>query len=189
MEATRELPDDLKRALEFHGHLCPGLLIGYRAAMAASHALGVGASADEELVLIAENDSCSVDAFQAMLSTTFGKGNLIFRDYGKQVFTLGERGSGRAVRVALRQDALDAGTPAAGMLDRDEKIDRLLRAEEQDLFNINSVRLELPAKASIHATVPCSRCGEGAMETRTIRSGGSSFCLPCAGDLGLSAGS
>ena len=188
MEATRELPEDLKRALDFHGHLCPGLLIGYRAAAAASRALGVGASEDEELVLIAENDSCSVDAFQSMLSTTFGKGNLIFRDYGKQVFTLGERGSGRAVRVALRHGALDAAAPGAGTLDRAGKIERLLQAEEKDLFNINSVRLELPAKASIHATVPCSRCGEGTMETRMIARGDDSFCLPCAGDLGLSAG-
>lgn len=192
MEATRELPDDLKRALDFHGHLCPGLLIGYRAAQAASRALQVGASEDEELVLIAENDSCSVDAFQSMLSTTFGKGNLIFRDYGKQVFTLGERGSGRAVRVALRHDALDAldaRAPGDGTLDRAGKIDRLLHAEEKDLFNINSVRLELPAKARNHATVPCGRCGEGTMETRMIGSGADSFCLPCAGDLELIAGS
>jgi len=189
VETTRELPKDLKRALDFHGHLCPGLLIGYRAAQAASRALQVGASEDEELVLIAENDSCSVDAFQSMLSTTFGKGNLIFRDYGKQVFTLGERASGRAVRVALRHDALDAGTPGAGTLDREGKIDRLLDAAEEDLFNINSVLLELPAKARIHATVRCSRCGEGTMETRTIRSEGDSLCLPCAADLGLAPGS
>ena len=74
METTRELPKDLKRALDFHGHLCPGLLIGYRAAAAASRALEVGASEDEELVLISENDSCSVDAFQSMLSPLSGRG-------------------------------------------------------------------------------------------------------------------
>src|SRR5680860_1850928 len=70
------LPADLQRAVDFHGHVCPGLVIGYRAAKAAAHALQVETSGDEELILIAENDSCSVDAFQVLLSTTFGKGNL-----------------------------------------------------------------------------------------------------------------
>lgn len=183
MEAQRELPEDLRAVLEFHGHLCPGLLIGYRAAKAAGGALGAGASEDEELVLIAENDSCSVDAFQAMLSTTFGKGNLVFRDYGKQVFTLGERKSGRAVRVALRYAALDREG-----LDREAKIDRLLTASEEDLFNINAVGLELPQKASIHETLRCHRCGEGTMATRTFTSvDDDSYCLPCATDLGLRA--
>src|SRR5680860_1879553 len=100
------LPADLQRAVDFHGHVCPGLVIGYRAAKAAAHALQVETSGDEELILIAENDSCSVDAFQVLLSTTFGKGNLYFRDHGKQVFTVGDRHSERAVRVALRNDCL-----------------------------------------------------------------------------------
>ena len=63
-------------------------MIGWRAARAASEWLGVKSSGDEELVTIAENNSCSVDAFQYMLSTTFGKGNLVFKDHGKQVFTV-----------------------------------------------------------------------------------------------------
>src|SRR5680860_1042679 len=95
------LPADLQRAVDFHGHVCPGLVIGYRAAKAAAHALQVETSGDEELILIAENDSCSVDAFQVLLSTTFGKGNLYFRDHGKQVFTVGDRHSERAVRVPI----------------------------------------------------------------------------------------
>ncbi|MGV8175712.1 MAG: FmdE family protein [Methanothrix sp.] len=51
---------DLRRAVEFHGHLCPGLAIGYRIAryVKKHHPR----SEDEELVCIAENNSCSVDA-------------------------------------------------------------------------------------------------------------------------------
>jgi formylmethanofuran dehydrogenase subunit E len=37
---------------------------------------------DEELVAIAKNDACSVDALQCVTGRTFGKGNLLFRDYG-----------------------------------------------------------------------------------------------------------
>ncbi len=111
------LPEKLQPVVAFHGHLCPGLLIGYRAALAASQALNLGKSEDEELVTIAENNSCSVDAFQQMLSTTFGKGNLIWRDYGKQAFTVIDRRQNRAVRVSFIGDKLKHTLP-------DGKVDR-----------------------------------------------------------------
>ena len=69
----------------FHGHSCPGLAFGYRVALAAMDTLAVGHSTDEELVAMVENNSCAVDAIQAMAGCTFGKGNLIFKDHGKQV--------------------------------------------------------------------------------------------------------
>jgi formylmethanofuran dehydrogenase subunit E len=174
------LPVELEEAIAFHGHLCPGLVLGYRAAHTAASALEVGRSGDEELVLIAENDSCSVDAFQSLLSTTFGKGNLFFRDNGKQVFTLGDRKSGRAVRVAARYEALDAG-PAT----REQKIDRLLALSPTELFHVNPVQLSFPQPARTRDTVRCSRCEEGAMTTRTVARSGQVYCLPCAHDLGL----
>jgi formylmethanofuran dehydrogenase subunit E len=72
----------LEDIAEFHGHTCPGLAIGYRVSRYALEALG-GRSEDEELVAVVENDSCAVDAVQVMTGCTFGKGNLIFHDYGR----------------------------------------------------------------------------------------------------------
>ena len=54
---------------------------------------------------IADTDACGVDAVQVLTGCTTGKGNLIIRDWGKQVFTLGRRSDGRMVRVALRYGA------------------------------------------------------------------------------------
>lgn len=183
-------PDDLSNTVlddvvAFHGHLCPGLLIGYRAALAALNFLGVERAADEDLVLIAENDSCSVDAFQYLLSTTFGKGNLVFEDNGKQVFTVGDRTRDRAVRIALRPDAFGPVGEETPVMSREERIVRLRTAPTTDLFHIQSVELVLPPRASIHKSVPCTRCHEAAMETRIVNEGGRSYCLPCARDLGL----
>ena len=175
-----DLPEDLQKVVAFHGHLCPGLVLGYRAAKAAAAALQVGGSEDEELVAIVENRSCSVDAFQALLSTTFGKGNLIFRDHGKQVFTLGDRDTGRAIRVALRQ-----GADAQHRASREERMDFLLGAEDTELFHLNLVELKLPEEAKIHPTLHCARCEEGVMSTRTTEVEGRVYCLPCAVDLGL----
>ena len=61
-------------------------------------------SEDEELVCIAENNSCSVDAVQELLGCTFGKGNLIYKDNGKQVFTFFSRSDGRAMRIYFKGD-------------------------------------------------------------------------------------
>ena len=98
--------DEFRKCLDFHGHLCPGLSIGYRAAKAGLEWLAENRSADEELVAIVENDACGCDAVQVLTGCTFGKGNFIFKDHGKQVFTFFGRKSGKAVRVSLKPDAL-----------------------------------------------------------------------------------
>ncbi|MCX6690277.1 MAG: FmdE family protein, partial [Methanoregula sp.] len=41
-------------AVAFHGHSCPGLALGYRAAEYAMKALSAGRSEDEDLVAIVE---------------------------------------------------------------------------------------------------------------------------------------
>ena len=72
-----KLPEDLKRCIAFHGHLCPGLVYGYLVAKEAVRLLGLRRSQDEEVVVISENDTCAVDALQVLLGTTTGKGNLM----------------------------------------------------------------------------------------------------------------
>ena len=86
--------------VEFHGHACPGLALGYRVSLLAMKELGERAT-DEELVAIVENNSCAVDAVQVVTGCTFGKGNLIFRDYGKQVYTFIKRPKGQGIRISV----------------------------------------------------------------------------------------
>ena len=64
-------------------------------------AIESGRAEDEELVSIVENDACGVDALQCVTGCTFGKGNLIFRDYGKHVFTIYSRSTRKGVRVVF----------------------------------------------------------------------------------------
>src|SRR5574340_197535 len=92
--------DDLRDTIQFHGHLCPGLALGYRVAKAALRELDAERPGDEELVAVVENDSCAVDAIQFITGCTFGKGNLVFRDYGKHVYTFYNRRTGVGVRIS-----------------------------------------------------------------------------------------
>jgi formylmethanofuran dehydrogenase subunit E len=47
--------ETIKKVQEFHGHMCPGLAIGIRAAEAALELIGLH-SKDEEVVAVVETD-------------------------------------------------------------------------------------------------------------------------------------
>jgi formylmethanofuran dehydrogenase subunit E len=133
-------------------------------------------AADEELVALVENDACGVDALQYLSGCTFGKGNLIFKDYGKHVYTLYSRNSGKGVRVLFTIQNLSERLGS----DRDQCIDWVLTAPEKDLLSLTEVRIDEPEPARVMKSVACSLCGEGVMETRTRVINGKPACIPCA---------
>jgi formylmethanofuran dehydrogenase subunit E len=162
--------------IAFHGHSCPGLAIGYRMTKAGLAFLSESRSTDEELVAIVENNACGVDALQYLSGCTFGKGNLIFKDYGKPVYTLYDRKTKRGVRVCFN----DHNVPEAMRKDRDQLIDWLLSAPEEKVVSVKEVQVDEPEPARIMKTVECAFCGEGVMETRTRKIHGKTACIPCA---------
>lgn len=177
-----DIPEDLQKAVEFHGHLCPGLAIGYRASEAAMQEIGISRAYDEELVCVVENDSCSVDAVQFLTGCTFGKGNLVFKDHGKQVFTFApRRRPGRAVRVSLKAGAIPPpGEDVDPAQRRQEALEKLISAPREELFYIDEVDFEHPEAARIHASILCENCGEPTMETRLVEMDGRRLCVPCS---------
>lgn len=164
-------------AVAFHGHRCPGLAIGFRMTRAAMAALGVSRAGDEELVAISENSACGIDALQLLSGCTCGKGNLFLLDYGKPVYTLYSRTSGRGVRVLFRDDLL----PAELRGDREARLAHILAAADAELLTLSAAPGEPPAKAQIVTTLFCAACGEPVMETRLQDMGGRQLCIPCAG--------
>ncbi|MDZ4167613.1 MAG: FmdE family protein [Coriobacteriia bacterium] len=192
------MPADFREAVDFHGHLCPGLTTGYRAARMTMERLGVERGADEELVGIVETDACGVDAFQYLTGCTLGKGNLIYRDYGKQVFTLVRRADGRGVRVSMRSDALEPDPERTALKTRvmsgeatDEErarfwqghVERALELAEMpagEFGTVTEVVVELPPKAGAFDSVICAVCGEAVMEPRARVRDGESCCIPCS---------
>lgn len=160
---------------KFHGHECPGLAMGYRMALAGLEALTSIRSEDEELVAIVENDACGVDALQCLTGCTFGKGNLIFRDYGKQVYTLYSRSSRKGVRVLFH----GRGVPDDIGDDRKAFAEWLLSSPADAVVDVKPVAVEEPEPARIRTSLACGICGESVMETRTRDLDGTSVCIPC----------
>jgi len=161
--------------VQFHGHICPGVAIGYRMALAGLAALKEVRADDEELVAIVENDACGVDALQYLSGCTFGKGNLIFHDYGKSAYTLFSRKTGQGVRITSSANAV----PASIGDDRAARVDWILTAPEEVLLNVQLVTIDEPPKARIHESIPCDECGERVMSTRIQESGERKLCIPC----------
>ena len=183
-----QMDEEFIKASQFHGHICPGLAIGYRVA---KYVLGhFPRSEDEELVALAENKSCSIDAIQYMLGCTMGKGNLVLQDNGKQAFTFFSRDRGVAMRIyfkmnlSQRMDAMRKSNPDLGEAElmrraRQEAVEYILEASDEDLLEVSDVDLAAPRKARIYPTLHCQECGEGFMEIRGRAIGGKVVCQGC----------
>ncbi len=104
MKKQYEFPEDLKECIKFHGHICPGMIYGYKVAKEAIKILKIERSIDEEIVAVCENDSCAIDAIQIMLGTTAGKGNLIINNYGKNAYIVYSREKKLSYRFSRKKD-------------------------------------------------------------------------------------
>lgn len=199
MDLNENIPDDFKKCIDFHGHLCPGLAIGYRAARAGMDWLAEHRSEDEEIVAIVETDACSVDAIQVLTGCTFGKGNFIFKDNGKHVYTLLSRNSGKGVRISLKHDPAKADDPQRALMEkikdgsaddgeketfqklRLQKISDILSRPVDAIFDIREADAKLPPKARMETSKPCAVCGEPTMPAKMIETNGNFLCRDCHG--------
>ena len=189
--------DAFKRCIDFHGHICPGVSIGFRATQVAMQRLSEGRAQDEEMVAIVETDACSSDAVQVLTGCTFGKGNFIYKDHGKMALTLMSRKSGKGVRVVMRhglfaaddeQTQLQQKAMAGQATDaeqqrlrelREQRTDAILTMPEHDLFAITEVATELPPKAKMEPSQPCDMCGEPVMGCKLQAVNGQKLCRAC----------
>ncbi|MBI4831585.1 MAG: TraR/DksA C4-type zinc finger protein [Candidatus Lindowbacteria bacterium] len=200
--SIQALLPSFEEAAQFHGHVCPGLAIGYRVGTTAMQLLEVERPRDEELVAVIENDTCAADAIQVVTSCTFGKGNLIFKDYGKGSFSFFSRDKRKGIRVRYRDFPSLSGNDGARMEElkakihfercaseaeraeytglRQRLIQKILTCKAEEILDWQPLTEEPPAPARIRPSIVCARCGEQVMETRVRYVNGKSLCIPCA---------
>ena len=166
-----------EKAVSFHGHKCPGLAIGFKACEAAAQKMGIGVSDDEAIVCVTENDACGVDAVQAILSCTIGKGNLTYNGTGKQAFSFFDRKSAKKLRVCLKPGKNEG-------MSREQWMEYLLNAPVDEIFTFSEPKSDLPEKTRLFETVICEICGEGAPEHKMRLQDGQKVCADCFKDYG-----
>ena len=191
-------PVTFEDCIKFHGHSCPGLAFGYRAAITAMEALGVTRPEDEELVAICETNACGIDAIQVVAGTTAGKGNLIVHDYGKHVFTFFNRKNKKSVRICINtHDATEREDFAqlrekvfGGKATKEEEAafdkvkqdvtNHVLTAPLKSVLDMQEVQIDSPKEARIFASITCECCGEAVADAKTRKVKGKCVCIPCA---------
>ena len=162
-----------EKSVDIHGHACPGLAIGFKAALTALTKLEIDPAADEELVCVTENDACGVDAVQVVTGCTFGKGNLIYRGTGKQAFSFFHRPSGKSIRIVYNRGR---GSTAS---DKHTRMMEILNMDADLLFQFKVPSFELPEEARIFNSISCEVCNEQAPEHKIRLQNGNKVCLDC----------
>jgi formylmethanofuran dehydrogenase subunit E len=189
--------DEFKQCADFHGHICPGLATGFKGAKAALAWLKENKSEDEDLVAVVETDACMVDAIQVLTGCTFGKGNLLYKDYGKAAFSLLSRKTGKGVRVSMKPGAFRLSDEHMALVKKrladtateeenkrfwelhHERSNLILDQDPDNIFDLKPASIEMPAKANILQSKPCAECGEPVMESKLCESNGKMICRGC----------
>lgn len=183
--------------VEFHGHECLGLAVGYRQALYALEALGVTRDEDEDLIAIVETDACGVDGIQVLTGCTLGKGNLIYKDAGKMAMTLANRQTGEAIRIIKRADTMPEDehfqavrrkiTSGTATTEEQAEWTKIQKARVQkflslpfgEIFKAGKVEMPVLEKARLFSTVVCSQCQEPFAESKARLVDGKIVCSDC----------
>lgn len=189
-------PALFQEVIGFHGHRCLDIAMGYRVALAAMDAmegLGIG---PKDMVAVTGNDTCAVDAIQAVTGCTYGKRNLVPHLTGKPAYAFQHMKTGKGVRIYVhywegfdtsgtfrkrmgewKRGKLDARAAADFEAEQEAVMAEILHTMPEALFKIEEIDAPPPPKSGGFTAVPCAKCGEhvkgGMLE------GG--VCVECAG--------
>lgn len=187
----------LKRVVDFHGHLCPDLVIGFKLCEYAQRLFSQGAELKGGISVIAENCTSSLDAIQIMLGTTVGNQRLQIMDFGKHNYTLLSKKAGIGFRLSLKklhfgdrkeyeelerkivnnQFVMDDAMQFQKLLD--ERVKFLLDSFPEDIFMAKHVESVPPSFETANIFLQCSMCGEQVLKSRKIDYQGATYCIPC----------
>ena len=182
----RPFDDLLHEAVAFHGHLCPGQVLGVRMTIAGCRALGFEhpRQVGKRLVVLVEIDRCATDAIEALTGVSLGKRTLKHVDHGKMAATFVDTFTGAAVRVAAREEARELARLAAPSEPdlRRAQTTAYRTLAEPGLLKLEAVTVDPAWLARRRVRVTCAACGEGVNYQREIRDGDRTLCRACAGD-------
>jgi len=198
----KDFQDLLETGIKFHGHRCPAMPMGLRAAMAAMKVLGVERAQDKELYIKAETGKghaagCFLDGLMTATGCTYGKSNIEKLYYNKMAFTLIDAQTGRAVRVSLKpgffENALKspfvqkrkAGVPPQDIEPEitDPLVNRIKGLPESEFLDIGDVHsVDVKKGKGVFAAKSCENCGELTFVNKLRQTvDDKQVCIPCSG--------
>jgi formylmethanofuran dehydrogenase subunit E len=182
---ARSFDSLLLEAVRFHGHECPGQVLGVRMVLAGCRAIGIDQprEAGKDLVVFVEIDRCATDAIQALTGVSLGKRTLKHLDYGKMAATFVHVPSRKAVRVVARDSARARAREWAPYApsERDGQISAYKGMPESELLALQAVQIDPGWLDRRRIRVFCQSCGEGVNYEREVAIGNRTLCRSCSG--------
>ncbi len=203
-----EVATVLEMAGMLHGHYCPGLALGVKAAYTGFEKLGIRENSGmEEVMAVVECNSCFVDGVQFAAGCTLGNNALVYQDLGKTAVTFYRRGGANAIRLCVKTYDIETGDEGERR-EGDALFEKAVKRREQLTDNERTRMKELWVRRSFATVVEqadtlfaitpvpvpsfafaprvdsqeCGVCGEKVMETRARVREGRPVCIGCAGD-------
>ena len=186
---------------KFHGHKCPAMPMGLRVGAAAMNKLGVERAKDGQLIALVDlgEDHCATcyaDGLQAIMGTTFGKGNIQKTHKGKWAVTVIDKKAGKAVRITPKAEVMlgnkqtsffkdyrEKGIPASEVPDEvvEPLVNKVMSMPEENMMTISDVfDYQLIEHPHSFNSFVCDECGEmTVMEYGRIK-GDKKVCIDCA---------
>lgn len=156
----------------FHGHACPGLAIGFKAALLAIDLLDLKRNKlEEDVVCISENDACGVDALQYILGTTIGSGTLRLNVVGKNAYNIFNRQNNKKIRLFLKE--------IPPFETKKERMEYILSTPEEELFLQLETSMDFPEHARIMESKKCQICNESTAVDFLENIDGKLICKSC----------
>ena len=168
----------LKKAGDFHGHVCAGIALGTRISLAAMRELGLKPGVkNKNLIVYAEIDRCMTDAVQSVTGCSLGHRSLKYTDYGRFAATFVNLDTGRAVRATVKEHFPNEATLEA-------TLEKLSRIPDSELITMQEVTVDIPETdlpGRPRREAVCAACGERVVDGREVIQGDKVICRACAG--------
>ena len=167
--------EDVKRAIEYHGHLCGGQIIGVRMARKGLELLGLEQGTDlRDLVIFLESDRCIADAVYVVTGVTLGRRRVKIMPYGKTAMSFLDLGSGRAFRLAVK--ITERAPKDADLFAFWDKY------SDEEMLDWQEVEIKLPPEempGKPGFVSRCDQCGDEIIDRREVVKDGRTFCRAC----------
>lgn len=137
---------------KFHGHYCPGLAIGVRAAYEALSILALEDNTCKDFFCVYENSACYLDGIQTITGCTAGKNTLLAHLTGRTAFSFFRTDTNESIRLYYLSPAI-SGT-------KEDKIEFILTAPLEEVFRTEKPGYHVPERSPRMPEKICSRCGE-----------------------------
>jgi len=179
----------LEGSASAHGHLCPGQVVGVRMAMEGCRLIGLDNPSElpqiKKLIVYVEMDRCATDAICFVTGVRLGRRSLKFVDNGIMAATFVNLETGKAFRIVSTESARDiADTYAPEISDkREQQLQAYKRMDISDLFDIEEVKVDVPAcdmPGPTRFKQTCSSCGQVVRDKKEVLKNDKIMCRPCA---------